>query len=46
MAIVVLDIFHIAATRHITFDMPVLTRRHGETEIQIIPAMVTLTFCQ
>ena len=38
--LLVVDIFHISATRHPMFDMPTLVRRHDEIEIQIIPAVV------
>ncbi|KAF9464228.1 hypothetical protein BDZ94DRAFT_1355980 [Collybia nuda] len=41
-AYVILDVFQVLSTRHKIFDMPVLTRRFGETEILIVPAHAIL----
>ena len=37
-ALVILDTFHVAATRHETFGMPVLLRRFNEKSLVIVPA--------
>jgi len=39
-AIVSLDIYQVASTRHDIFGMPTLARRHDETSILILPATV------
>jgi hypothetical protein len=40
-AIVSLDIYQVASTRHDIFGMPTLARRHDETSILILPAIVS-----
>ncbi|KAH9915819.1 uncharacterized protein B0H18DRAFT_939590 [Fomitopsis serialis] len=35
--IAIIDVYHVSAHRHDIYDMPVLTRRHGEDECLIIP---------
>jgi hypothetical protein len=40
-AIVSLDIYQVASTRHNIFGMPTLGRRHDEISILILPAIVS-----
>lgn len=40
-AIVNLDIYQVASTRHNIFGMPTLGRRHDEISILILPAIVS-----
>lgn len=39
--IAVLEVFQVSATRHGTFDMPFMTRRHGEHTFVVVPVLVS-----
>lgn len=43
-AVIILDVFQVADSRHEIFGMPVLARRHSETSFIIIPTAVSIFY--